>query len=51
MRGHRSQAHADPTGIDKRQHNLVRTADTIDQMIAMVRGMDGKRLRYRDLVS
>ena len=32
------------------RHN-VRTADTIDQMRAMVRGMDGKRLRYRDLIS
>ena len=24
--------------------------DTIDQMTAMVRGMDGKRLRYEDLI-
>ncbi len=32
------------------RHN-VRTSDTIDQMAAMVRGMDGKRLRYKDLVS
>ena len=31
------------------RHN-VRTADTIDQMVAMVQGMDGKRLRYRDLI-
>ena len=28
------------------RHN-VRTADTIDQMRAMVQGMDGKRLRYK----
>ena len=32
------------------RHN-IRKADTIDQMAAMVRGMDGKRLRYQDLVS
>ena len=31
------------------RHNF-RSLDTIDQMTAMVRGMDGKRLRYRDLV-
>lgn len=32
------------------RHNL-RSADTIDQMRAMVRGMEGKRLRYRELVA
>ena len=32
------------------RHN-ARTADTIDQMVAMVRGMDGKRLRYKDLIA
>ena len=32
------------------RHNQ-RPLDTIDQMAAMVRGMDGKRLRYKDLVS
>ena len=31
------------------RHN-ARSLDTIDQMKAMVKGMDGKRLRYRDLV-
>ena len=31
------------------RHN-IRPLDIIDQMSAMVRGMDGKRLRYRDLV-
>ena len=31
------------------RHNM-RPLDTIDQMKAMVRGMDRKRLRYRDLV-
>ena len=32
------------------RHN-VRTADTIDQMAAMVRGMDGKRPKYDDLIA
>ena len=32
------------------RHNL-RKLDTIDQMKAMAQGMDGKRLRYRDLVA
>ena len=32
------------------RHN-IRPLDTIDQMKAMVRGMDGKRLRYRDLIA
>ena len=31
------------------RHN-TRSFDTIDQMKAMAKGMDGKRLRYRDLV-
>ena len=31
------------------RHN-VREADTLDQMIAMVVGMDGKQLRYGDLI-
>ena len=31
------------------RHNM-RPLDTIDQMSAMMRGMEGKRLRYRDLV-
>ena len=31
------------------RHN-ARSLDTIDQMKAMVRGMDGKRLRYKDLI-
>ena len=32
------------------RHN-IRPLDTIDQMKAIVRGMDGKRLRYKDLIS
>ena len=31
------------------RHNQ-READTIDQMASMVRGLDGKRLRYEDLI-
>ncbi len=34
----------------ERRHN-IRESDTIDQMEAMVRGMSGKRLRYKDLIS
>ena len=32
------------------RHN-IRTEDTIDQITDMVRGMDGKRLRYQDLIA
>ena len=32
------------------RHNQ-RDEDTVDQMAAIVRGMDGKRLRYRELIS
>ena len=32
------------------RHN-DRPADTIDQMAHMVRGMEGKRLRYMDLIA
>ena len=32
------------------RHN-IRGMDTIDQMSAMVKGLEGKRLRYRELVS
>ena len=32
------------------RHNQ-RESDTIDQMVAMVQGMDGKRLRYKDLIA
>lgn len=31
------------------RHN-VRPLDTEEQMIALVQGMDGKRLRYSDLI-
>lgn len=31
-------------------HN-AREADTIDQMAGIVTGMEGKRLRYRDLIT
>ena len=32
------------------RHN-IRSADTIDQMRSMARGMLGQRLRYRDLIA
>ena len=32
------------------RHNMGEQ-DTLDQMSAMVRGLDGKRLRYQDLVA
>ncbi len=31
------------------RHN-IRSLDTIDQMASVAKGMDGKRLTYRDLV-
>ena len=31
------------------RHN-IRSLDTIDQMASIAKGMDGKRLRYQDLV-
>ena len=32
------------------RHN-VRSLDTLDQMSAIVRGLEGKRLRYQDLIT
>ena len=32
------------------RHN-IRPLDTLDQMAAIVRGMDQKRLRYRDMIA
>ena len=32
------------------RHN-VREADTVDQMVGVVAGMGGKRLRYNDLIA
>ena len=32
------------------RHN-IRSEDTLDQMVAITRGLIGKRLRYRDLVA
>ena len=46
-----SQKHLDRyVGEFAGRHNQ-RPDDTVDQMAAMVRGMDGKRLRYRDLTA
>ena len=48
---HMSKKHLDRyVGEFAGRHN-DRKADTLDQMAAMARGMAGKRLRYRDLVS
>ena len=47
--------HVSPKHLDRYvgefagRHNL-RPADTEEQMVAMVQGMDGKRLRYEDLI-
>ena len=48
---HLSKKHLDRyVGEFAGRHNN-RRADTIDQMQAMVKGMEGKRLMYRDLVA
>ena len=47
---HMSEKHLDRyVGEFTGRHN-DRTADTIDQMAAIARGMVGKRLRYADLI-
>ena len=32
------------------RHN-IRCKDTLDQMAAIIRGLEGKRLRYRELIA
>jgi transposase-like protein len=46
-----SPAHLDRYVMEFEGRHNQRRADTLDQMAAMVRSMDGKRLRYRDLIS
>ena len=46
-----SPAHLDRYVQEFAGRQNQREADTLDQMAAMVRGMDGKRLRYRDLTA
>ncbi len=52
---HGTYHHMSPTHLDRYvtefagRHNQ-RELDTVDQMGTMVRGLDGKRLRYKDLV-
>ena len=48
---HLSEKHLDRYVREFTGRNNIRDMDTIDQMAALVRGMDGKRLRYLDLVA
>lgn len=48
---HLSEKHLDRYVRELTGRNNIRDLDTIDQMAAMVRGMVGKRLRYRELVT
>ena len=48
---HMSPEHLDRyVGEFERRHN-ARSSNTIDQMAGMVRGAEGKRLRYADLIT
>ena len=47
---HLSEKHLDRYVREFTGRNNIRDLDTIDQMAALVRGMVGKRLRYKDLV-
>ena len=47
---HISEKHADRYATEFAGRHNNRPADTIDQMTAMFRGMEGKRLRYQDLI-
>ena len=48
---HLSEKHLDRYVREFTGRNNIRDLDTIDQMAALVRGMVGKRLRYRELVA
>ena len=48
---HLSEKHLDRYVREFTGRNNIRDLDTIDQMAALVRGMEGKRLRYSDLVA
>ena len=50
------EIHSNSFGVFSRDSRIfrmigLRQLDTIDQMKEMVRGMDGKRLRYKDLIA
>ena len=47
---HISEKHADRYATEFAGRHNNRNSDTIDQMQDMVRGMEGKRLRYQDLI-
>ena len=48
---HLSEKHMNRYVREFTGRNNIRDLDTIDQMAALVRGMVGKRLRYRELVA
>ena len=48
---HLSEKHLDRYVQEFTGRNNIRDLDTIDQMAALVRGMVGRRLRYRELVA
>ena len=48
---HISEKHADRYAAEFAGRHNNRPADTVDQMTAMFRGMEGKRLRYQDLIA
>ena len=47
---HMSPEHLDRYVAEFEGRHNQREADTVDQMVKMVRGLDGKRLRYADLI-
>ena len=48
---HVSEKHLDRYVSEFSGRHNNRPSDTIDQMQEMIRGMEGKRLRYQDLIS
>ena len=48
---HWSQKHMDQYVNEFEGRHNQREEDTVDQMASIVRGMDGKRLRYRELIA
>ena len=47
---HVSNKHADRYAIEFAGRHYARPKDTIEQVIGMMNGMEGKRLRYQDLL-
>ena len=46
-----SEKHTDRYVTEFAGRHNDREADTLDQMVHIVRGFNGKRLRYRDLIA